>query len=107
MKLLLDENLPHRLRTEIVGHDIFTVAFMGWSGVENGELLTRAAAADFDALITNDRGLEYELNQTALPLAVVVLLASSNTIEAIRPLYPALEAALKALIPRTLVKIGA
>ena len=107
MKLLLDENLPHRLRTEIAGHEIFTVAFMGWSGVENGELLSHAAGAGFDALITNDRGLEYELNQASLPLAVVVLLGSSNTIEAIRPLYPALDAVLKNLRPRTLVKVGA
>jgi hypothetical protein len=33
--------LPHKLRTEIVGHDVFTVAFMDWSGVENGELLAK------------------------------------------------------------------
>lgn len=39
MKLLLDENLPHQLRHEIAGHECSTVAFMGWSGVENGELL--------------------------------------------------------------------
>jgi hypothetical protein len=106
MKLLLDENLPHKLRHEIVGHEIFTVAFMGWSGIENGELLVKAAANGFDALITNDRGLEYEVNQTTLPLTVVVLLATSNTIEAIRPLYAALDAALKSLVPRTLVKVG-
>jgi hypothetical protein len=29
MKLLLDENLPHQLRTEVRGHDCFTVAYMG------------------------------------------------------------------------------
>ncbi|HEX4052717.1 MAG TPA: DUF5615 family PIN-like protein [Tepidisphaeraceae bacterium] len=60
MKLLLDENLPHQLRSEIVGRDIFTVAYMGWSGIENGELLAKTAQAGFDALITNDRGLEFE-----------------------------------------------
>jgi hypothetical protein len=106
MKLLLDENLPHKLRTEITGHDVFTVAFMGWAGLENGALLTQAAAAGFDALITNDRGLEYEQDQTALPLAVIVLLAPANTIEAIRPLSAALHAALASLKPRTLVKVG-
>jgi Domain of unknown function (DUF5615) len=106
MKLLLDENLPHKLRTEISGHEVFTVAFMGWAGVENGELLTKAASAGFDALITNDRGLEYEQDARSLPLAVVVLLATTNTIEAIRPLVPALEAALKSLAPRVLVKVS-
>jgi hypothetical protein len=71
MKLLRDEHVPHSLRPEIVGHDVFTVAFMGWSGIENGELLSRAAAAAFDALITNDHGMEYEQNLANLPLAVV------------------------------------
>ena len=97
MKLLLDENLPHKLRTEITGHEVFTLAFMGWSGIDNGELLIKAAAVRFDALITNDRGLEYEQNQSGLPIAVIVLLSSSNTMEAIRPLYPALTAALQSL----------
>ncbi len=32
MKLLLDENLPHQLRHEVPGHEVFTVAYMGWSG---------------------------------------------------------------------------
>ncbi|MGD9634930.1 MAG: hypothetical protein AB7G28_20195 [Pirellulales bacterium] len=52
MKLLLDENLPHQLRHEIPGHDCSTVAFMGWSGLENGELLREAAHAGFDAMLT-------------------------------------------------------
>jgi hypothetical protein len=39
LKLLLDENLPHQMRRELPGHDIFTAAYMGFSGVENGELL--------------------------------------------------------------------
>ena len=106
MKLLLDENLPHRLRAEIPGHEVFTVAFMGWSGLANGELLAQAAASGFDALITNDRGLEYEQDQTALPIAVIVLLAPANTMEAIRPLYAAVHAALASLKPRTLVIVG-
>jgi len=61
----------------------------------------------FDAPISNDRGLEYERDQAALPLAVIVLLAPANTIEAIRPLYPALDAALSSLLPRSLVKVSA
>jgi hypothetical protein len=107
MKLLLDENLPHKLRSEIVGHEVFTVAYMGWSGLENGALLAQAAAAGFNALITTDRGLEYEQHQGALPISVVILVAGSNTIEALRPLYTALDIALASLSPRTLVKVAA
>ena len=79
---------------------------MKWSGIENGELLRRAADAGFDAVITNDRGLEHAQNLDALPVAVIVLLAKANTIEAIRPLYPDLLAALSRLRPREFVKLG-
>lgn len=106
MKLLLDETLPHPMRLELPGHDAFTCAYMGWAGIENGELLKLAAAGGFDALVTNDRGLEYEQDLRSLPVAVVVLLVESNTIESIRPLYPKLLSTLKALRPCGFVKIG-
>jgi hypothetical protein len=106
MKLLLDENLPHQIRRELPGHEVITVAYMKWGGIDNGALLKLAADAGFDAVITNDRGLEYEQNVGSLPLAVVVLLAKSNTIEAARELYPELLAALSQLQPCTLVKVA-
>jgi predicted nuclease of predicted toxin-antitoxin system len=97
MKLLLDENLPHQLRHELPGHDCFTVAYMGWGGVENGALLALAASNGFDALLTKDANLEYEQNLTNLPIAVVVIVARSNDIEDIRPLLPELLTALQGL----------
>jgi Domain of unknown function (DUF5615) len=106
VKLLLDENLPHQLRTEIVGHELFTVAYMGWSGIENGELLAKAAQNGFDALISNDRGLKFEQNTAQLPISLVVLLAKANTIEVMRPLFPALHDALRTLRPCTFVKLS-
>jgi hypothetical protein len=105
VKLLLDENLPQQMRLELSGHEVFTAGYMKWSGIENGELLRLAADAGFDALITNDRGLEYEQNLNALPLSVIVLLARSNTIEAIRSVYPDLMEALSQLRPCRFVKL--
>jgi hypothetical protein len=107
MKLLLDENLPHQMRSAITGHEVFTVAFMGWSGVENGELLELASRNGFDALISNDRGLEYEQNHDRLPLAVVVVLAPTNTMESLRPLIPKLLTALDILQPCQFVTVQA
>ncbi len=78
MKLLLDESLPHRLRPLIVGHDVYTVAYMQWKGVENGDLLARAAANGFDALITKDNGMPYEQNAASIPCSIVGLQAPSN-----------------------------
>ena len=54
MRVLLDECVPRALRNDIPGHEVKTVAEVGWAGVKNGELLRRAAAA-FDVLITVDR----------------------------------------------------
>lgn len=106
MKVLLDENLPHQLRRELSGHDVFTAAYMNWSGIENGELLRLAAENGFDVVITNDRGLEYEQNLSALPVAVVVLLAKANTIEAIQPLCGPLLVALARIRACEFVKLS-
>lgn len=106
MKLLLDENLPHKLRLELDGHDVFTTTYMGWSGISNGELLGCAEREGFDALLTIDRGMEYEQNADNLACAVIILLVNSNQIEVIRPLLPEIQSTLRSLKPRTLVKIG-
>jgi hypothetical protein len=39
MKLLLDENLPKRLKLDFKNHEIYTVWDKGWNGKKNGELL--------------------------------------------------------------------
>ncbi|HJT22487.1 MAG TPA: DUF5615 family PIN-like protein [Nitrospira sp.] len=106
MRLLLDESVPRRLRQSLPAHIIKTVVEMGWSGAKNGALLA-LAAAEFEALITVDRNLAYQQNITALPIAVVVLVAHSNELQALIPLVPRLEAALATLQPRSLVQIGA
>jgi hypothetical protein len=105
VKLLLDENLPHQIRLELSGHEVITAAYMNWSGIENGEFLRRAADAGLDAVLTNDRGLEHEQNVDSLPVAVIVLLAKANTVEAIRLLYPDLFATLLDLRPCQFIKL--
>src|ERR1035437_4553073 len=105
MKLLLDENLPHRLRFLLPGHEVFTVAYMKWKGVQNGELLSLAAAHGFDAFITKDLGIQYEQNIGQLGCAVIILEARSNSITNIRPLVPALLSELARLEPRTVRRV--
>ena len=106
MRLLLDESVPRRLRRALPGHSVKTAVEMGWGGVKNGALLV-LAAAEFDAFITVDRNLPFQQNTAALPVAVVVLIAHSNELQALLPLVPRLEEALATLQPRTLVQIGA
>ena len=39
MRLLLDENLPKRLKEDFPDHEVYTVADKRWTGKKNGELL--------------------------------------------------------------------
>lgn len=95
MRVLLDECLPGRkMRAAFPGHDVRTVAEMGWRGVQNGALLARAAA-EFDAFVTADRKLRYQQNTPAVALVIVVLRAPSNRIEHLRPLLPQANDALR------------
>jgi predicted nuclease of predicted toxin-antitoxin system len=106
MKLLLDENLPHRLRPLLIGHDVYTVAYMRWKGIENGELLDLAAKNGFNAILTKDNGMPYEHNVNALPCAIIILRAPSNALDDIKPLVPEILERLVALIPKSIVRIG-
>jgi len=77
MKLLVDESLPRGLKRELSGHDVATVAEMGWTGRTNGELL-ELANGDFDVFLTADQGLQYQQNLSGAEIAVVVLAAKTN-----------------------------
>jgi len=106
MKLLLDENIPHGLRQSLTPpHDVFTVSYLGWNGVENGKLLLLAAANGFDALITTDRGMEYEQNSASLPSSVFVLIAPTNTVDDLRALVPKLLSSIASSQPNAFVKV--
>ncbi|OGK85938.1 MAG: hypothetical protein A2X51_08060 [Candidatus Rokubacteria bacterium GWC2_70_24] len=105
MRILLDESLPRPLARLLPEHEVRTVAAMGWTGIRNSELL-RLAAREFDAFLTADQHLEHQQDLSALPVAVVVLVAPTNRIESLRPLMPALLRALQTLAPRYLVRVG-
>jgi predicted nuclease of predicted toxin-antitoxin system len=79
MKVLLDENLPKRLKLDFPNHQIFTIREMGWNGIKNGELLQRMTVEGFDALMTFDKNLQYQQNFDKYMLSVFVLQAEINT----------------------------
>jgi hypothetical protein len=105
MRVLLDECVPRALRNDIPGHEVKTVAEVGWTGVKNGELL-RLAATEFDLLITVDRNLEYQQNFEGLSLAVIVVDAPSKDINVLRPLMPAVLAAIAQTRPGVVIHVG-
>jgi hypothetical protein len=73
VKVLLDENLDHALRRLLGHHEVFTTAYMGWAGLQNGALLRAAEGADIDVLLTGDQTLHSEQNLKGRRLAVVAL----------------------------------
>jgi len=61
MKALLDQGTPIPLRHHL-SHPIDTVAELGWSDLENGELLDQAESRGFDVLVTTEQNLRYQQN---------------------------------------------
>jgi predicted nuclease of predicted toxin-antitoxin system len=49
MRLLLDENLPKRLKADFADHEIYTVRDQEWNGLKNGQLLQRMVENGFHA----------------------------------------------------------
>ena len=103
---MFDEPVPRRLSTLLVGHEAATVPRSGWAGIKNGKLLT-LAATKFDAFLTTDQNIEFQQNLSALPIAILVVVAKSNRMKDIGPLIPKILKALNHLQPKSLRKVGA
>lgn len=102
MRILFDHNVPRRLREHLPEHDIRTAREMRWELLRNGALLTAAAEAGFETVITTDTHLEYEQNLMKVPLPIVVLDADSNALPALLPLTPFLRDLLTSPLHRAL-----
>lgn len=105
MRILLDESVPDRLGPLLIGHVATSVQRRAWSGIRNGKLLA-LAASEFDVLLTADKGIEYQQNLAALPVAVLIVLARSNRLADLAPAVPRILEALAELQPRTLRKVS-
>jgi hypothetical protein len=73
VKVLLDENVPHQLRTHLIGHEVFTVQYLGWESLKNGTFLRTAQDADFNVFLTSDQNLSNQQNMKGRTLGIVVL----------------------------------
>ena len=105
MRVLIDECLPKKLKREMHGHDVMTVQERGWSSKKNGELL-RLLQGEFDVFLTADQNLTYQQNLSNTSVAVIVLVAPNNRIEALNPLMPKVQEVLKSIQPGEVVQVG-
>lgn len=105
MRVLLDENLPRKLRQLFEDSiEVFTVGDLGWKGRENGDLL-RSAAGEIDAFITMDKGIPNQQNLNKIELGIVLLRARSNRFEDLAPLISQVNMVLKTLKNGQLVRV--
>jgi hypothetical protein len=104
--VLLDECVPKRLRRDLPGLAVSTVADEGWLGRRNGDLLRSMMAAGFTHLVTVDRNLSFQQNLAAVEVAVVVIHAATNRIAELRPLMPSVASVLPTARPGQVVHVG-
>lgn len=79
MRILLDENLPKRLKLDLSEYEVFTVRDRKWNGLKNGELLIKLMQENFQVLITFDKNLEFQQNFSKFPITVLTIKAEDNT----------------------------
>jgi hypothetical protein len=106
MKVLLDENMPRALTWAFAPEiEAWTVRQMGWSGLENGNLLA-VAAESFDALVTTDRGIPHQQNLSEYAIGIVLLNARTNRIEDLLPLVDSVKRAANQVKPGTVLRFA-
>jgi hypothetical protein len=72
MCVLFDQGTPAPLRRALTPHEVSTAFELGWSNLENGDLL-RAAEGKFEVFVTTDKSLRYQQNLGGRQLAILVL----------------------------------
>ena len=106
MRVLLDHNLPHKLRTSLHtlgNHEFVTASYMGWGDLKNGELLRIAEDSGIEVLVTGDQSLLDEQNLTSRRLAIVAL--SANNWPIIKNYVSQILAAIDAAVPGFVQKV--
>ncbi len=106
MHILLDENVPRKLKYRLTpNHEVSTVQEKGWSGVQNGDLLSRAEL-EFDVFLTLDRNLEYQQDLKGKRLSVLVIKTRSSAFRYLKSLVPDILAALEEADPGSVMHVS-
>lgn len=103
-RVLLDENLPRKLRGDLSEFTVRTVQEEEWTSYANGQLLGRAQEK-FDVLLTADRRLQFQQNLAHYNIGVVVIRTVSLRYRAIRTAIDPIRAALVAVAPGELIQV--
>ncbi|MEO5673272.1 MAG: DUF5615 family PIN-like protein [Chitinophagales bacterium] len=106
MKILLDENLPRKLKADFgAGYEVKTVKDIGWLGKKNGELLKFIGSSAFDYFITIDKNLRHQQNLDKIGFTIFLLLAINNRRETLQQLIEKVKEKIKSGSLEKLVEI--
>jgi hypothetical protein len=87
MKILLDENIPRKLKFEFNNEDeVTTVQELHWQGKKNGELLGLMTLSGFDVFITLDKNLQHQQNLKRFSIKIIILDSSDSRYQSLQPL---------------------
>ena len=103
-RVLFDEDLPRKLRSDLAEFEIRTVQQRGWSSVKNGELLRRASA-EFDVFVTADQNLQYQQNISRFNIGVVVIESVDTRLPRLRSAILKIRTAIVNVQPGTVVVV--
>lgn len=91
MKLLLDENLPKKLKYRFTeSFDVKTVPEMNWGGIKNGDLLKKMDAENFRILVSIDKIFSLQQNLLKYSISLIVLNAKDNRYKTLLKFIPSL-----------------
>ena len=99
MKVLFDEDVPHKLIRFLPQHEIETVVSMEWGGIKNGALLRLIERERFEVFLTGDKNMEAQQRLEGRSFAVLVMSAINWPV--VRPHVPVIAAAIDAARPGT------
>ena len=105
LRVLLDECVPRRLKTDLRDHEARTVQEEGWASLKNGELL-RVAAGRFDVLLTVDRNIAFQQNLRGLSIGILAMVVTSNRLVDIRPIISKVREALPKVRAGEVTRVG-
>ena len=98
----LRSGTPLPLRAFLRNHNVFTLNYLGWSTLANGQLLNKAESECFDCRITTDRNLKYQQNLVTRRIAIFVLSTTNWT--RIKPRALDIAAEIDKLIPKSYIE---
>lgn len=72
-RVLFDQGVPVPLKQYLESSTVDTVYERGWSTLENGDLINKADAEQYDCFVTADKNLKYQQNLSDRSVAIAVL----------------------------------